>query len=91
MDTGPADDAVYLALTVGVAAALTVTLRLRDRRAPPRHGLTAAAGTPPLLPPALSNGSRRRPPTATGPLGERPPGAHGNDATWTLPATANRA
>ena len=32
MNTGPADDAVYLALTFGLATALTVTLWLRNQR-----------------------------------------------------------
>ena len=46
MDPGPADDVVYLALTVVLAAALTLTLRLRDRLASPgpRPGRGRPAG-----------------------------------------------
>ena len=38
MDTGPADDAVSLALTFSMAAALTVTLWLRGRRGAATEG-----------------------------------------------------
>jgi hypothetical protein len=44
MATGPADDVVYLALTVGLAAALALTLRLRERAAAPRPGPAAHRG-----------------------------------------------
>ena len=75
MDTGTADDAVYLALTFGLAAALSVTLWLRDRRAPPGHGHSLAAGRRPrtseaasplpgLLCPRGVAASRRQPPPA---------------------------
>ena len=62
MDPGPADDVVYLALTVGLAAALTLTLRLRDRLASPSPG-PAAAGQPAggAAPAPGARGARRPP------------------------------
>jgi hypothetical protein len=50
MDRGLADDVVYLALTGVLAAALTLTLRLRDRRAAARPGPALAAGGPAAAP-----------------------------------------
>ena len=62
MDTGPADDAVYLALTFGLTAALTVTLWLRSRLASPGPDPTPAAGRPPAAP---AGAPHRLPPPPT--------------------------
>ena len=64
MDPGPADDVVYLALTVVLAAALALTLRLREHLVAPRPRRGGAAAGRPAGGAAHAPGARgaRRPP-----------------------------
>jgi hypothetical protein len=60
MDTGPLDDAVYLALTLGLAAAVTVTLWLRGPRGAATGGPREEAhGHPPHPRPGPGTGPGR--------------------------------